>query len=108
MGLFVVFSLGPLVLAANSFRPFVALSASMHSLFETGFRLTVYYPVTALRTLVVEPLGLGLLYSVPVLQHAVILATLLAFYYGLSVLVVTCGALVSAWLRRDRPPTDGS
>lgn len=79
----------PTVLAVNSFRPFVPLPMSMQVPFERVFRLTVYYPVAGIRSIVFEPLGLTAIYSIPILQHAIILATLFAFYFAVSVVLVT-------------------
>lgn len=94
-------AVGPIALLINSFRPFVPVTGPLQDAFEVGFRYTVYYPIAAMRTLVFDPLGLEILFSLPVVRHGVILTLLLAVYYAVS---VACVAIVGPC--PERSPND--
>ncbi|WP_247730406.1 hypothetical protein [Halovivax limisalsi] len=99
VALFVVIAVGPAAMMVNSFRPFVPVRGPLQTIFEVGFRYTVYYPIAAMRAVFFDPLGLEILFALPVLRHGVILALLLAFYYAVSVLCVAGARCVRE--RRD-------
>lgn len=90
LAVFAVLVSVPLALAGISFRQPVPVPQPVLELHETVFRPLVYGPVAIVRTLLLAPLGLDALLSVPGVQQAVVVATLLGFYYGISVAVVGC------------------
>ena len=99
---FAVLVTGPLLLTVNSFRPLVFPPSWLLSIVETLFRLFAYLPVSAIRRLLFEPFGIAGVFAVPVVSHVFVLASLFAFYYGVSLLAVVGWELV----QRRRDPTD--
>ena len=91
----------PATLAVFSFRQPIPLPDTVLPELEVLFRLLVYAPVSVVRSLVFDPLGLDVLFAIPGLEQTLIFLTLLAFYYALSVAVVRGIRLV----RRRREPT---
>ncbi|ELY44283.1 hypothetical protein [Natronorubrum sulfidifaciens] len=78
----------PATIAVLSFKQVIPLPATVFSALEVVFRLFVYAPVAAVRAVLFEPLGLGVLFSIPGLNQTVVFLTLLGFYYALSVAIV--------------------
>lgn len=89
--LFVLLVAVPATLAVFSFRQPAALPDSVLSELELLFRLFVYAPVALFRSFVFEPLGLDIVFSVPGLEQAAVVLTLLGFYYAVSFAVVRGG-----------------
>lgn len=85
---FVLFTAVPVTLAAFSFRQLIPLPVGVLSELEVLFRLFVYAPVSAIRSMLFEPLGLDVLFSIPGLEQTLVFLTLLGFYYSLSVAIV--------------------
>lgn len=81
----------PATLAAFSFRQPVPLPDAILSELELLFRLFVYAPVDAVRSVLFEPLGLDVLFAIPGLQQTTVVLTLLGFYYLVSLVVVRLG-----------------
>ncbi|SFB70723.1 hypothetical protein SAMN05444422_101358 [Halobiforma haloterrestris] len=94
LAVFGVLAALPTVLAVVSFRQPVALPYGILPAFEFLFRLLVYAPVAFLRTVLLEPIGLGVLFAVPGLEQAAVVATLLGFYYVVSHLLVRLGRVL--------------
>ncbi|WP_440766035.1 hypothetical protein [Natronorubrum sp. DTA7] len=89
----------PILLTAFSFRQPIPLPDVILSELEVLFRLLVYAPVSAIRSLVFEPLGLDVLFVVPGLGQATVFLVLLGFYYCLSLGVVRIGSRLYARLK---------
>ena len=85
---FLLLTAVPATLAVFSFRQPIPLPETVLSELEVLFRLLVYAPVSAVRSLVFDPLGLEVLFAIPGLEQTLIFLTLLGFYYGLSVAFV--------------------
>lgn len=104
LAVFVALVAVPLALAGLSFRQPVPVPQPVLEFHGAVFRPLVYGPVSIVRTLLFDPLGLDVLLSVPGVQQAVVIATLLAFYYAMSY------ALVRGWSAlqtlSDRPTPD--
>lgn len=92
---FVLLAFVPAALAALSFRQPVYLPASVIDHVEVAFRLLVYVPIVGVRAILLEPLGIGELLGIPVLEQVVVFVALLGFYYLLSHALVRIGLLVS-------------
>ena len=92
---FALLAAPPLVLAVFSFRQPLALPDAILSEFELLFRLLVYVPVAISRSLLLDPLGLSVLFTVPGLQQTTIVLTLLGFYYLVSHVLVRVGTLLA-------------
>lgn len=90
LAVFVVLVSVPLALAGLSFRQPVPVPQPVLELHGAVFRPLVYGPVAIVRTVLVDPLGLDALFSIPGLQQLLVVLTLLGFYYGISVAVVGC------------------
>ena len=78
----------PAALAVLSFRQPIPIPESVLSELEVLFRLLVYTPVDVVRSVLFDPLGLGVLFSIPGVEQAIIFLTLVGFYYGVSVAAV--------------------
>ena len=97
---FLLLTAVPGTLAVFSFRQPIPLPDTALSELEVLFRLLVYAPVSAVRSLLFAPLGLDVLFAIPGVEQSLIFLTLMAFYYGLSVAVVRAIRL----LRERREP----
>lgn len=91
---FVLLAALPTVLAVFSFRQPLALPDAVLSELELLFRLLVYVPVGISRSLLFDPLGLSVLFTIPGLQQTTIVLTLLGFYYLVSHALVRVGTLL--------------
>lgn len=99
LAVFAVLVTGPLLLAINSFRPIVIPPASFLTVIEPVFRLLAYTPVAFVRQVLFDPVGIGGVFDVPVVGHLFLVTSLLAFYYCLSLLLVTVATAVYDALR---------
>lgn len=84
----------PVTLAVFSFRQPIPLPDTVLSELEVLFRLLVYVPVSGIRSILFDPLGLDVLFAIPGLEQTLVFLVLLAFYYGLSVAIVRGTRLV--------------
>ena len=78
----------PLLLTVNSFRPIVIPPAGVLSLVEMLFLVLAYAPVELVRRLLFAPFGIDGVFKIPVISHLFVLASLFAFYYAVSLLLV--------------------
>ncbi|MFC4436731.1 MULTISPECIES: hypothetical protein [Natrialbaceae] len=93
--MFVLLGLVPAGLAAPSFRQPVVLPASVIGRVEVTFRLLVYVPVAGIGAILLEPLDIGGVLGIPVLEQVVVFAALLGFCSLLSRALVRVGLIVS-------------
>lgn len=92
----------PAMIAVFSFKEVIPLPAAVFSALEVVFRLFVYAPVSAVRAVLFDPLGLDVLFSIPGVNQTVVFLTLLGFYYALSVAIVHGSRFVHHRLALER------
>ncbi|WP_440769863.1 hypothetical protein [Natronorubrum sp. DTA28] len=86
--IFLVLAAVPTALAVFSFRQPIPIPDAILSELEILFWLLVYAPVSGIRSVLFEPFGLEVLFSIPGLEQTLIVVTLLGFYYCLSYVLV--------------------
>ncbi|WP_152422194.1 hypothetical protein [Natrialba asiatica] len=98
---FVLLITGPLIVAGLSFRQPIALPDALLTELEWVFWLLVYMPVSAIRRLLFDPLGLERLFGVPVLGQGLIVLTLGGLYYLVSYFLVYAGSALLGTAETD-------
>lgn len=88
LAVFLSLSAVPILLAVFSFRQPIPLPPAVLSGFEVLFRLLVYAPVSIVRSLLFEPLGLAVIFDVAGLEQATIVLVLVCVYYLVSLAAV--------------------
>lgn len=92
LSVFLLLAAVPTALAVLSFRQPIGLPDAILSELELLFWLLVYAPVDGIRSWLLYPVGLDVLFIIPGLEQTTVFGILLGFYYVLSVALVRIGS----------------